>query len=95
MSRRFLMMASITLNVALAGVGIGLVKRPVPGGPASPVLNIVTSRPARVEAAAEHAHASGGLERAGSVRLVAGRLHESRAVRRQLAGDRMPEGNHP
>ena len=52
MNRGFLMMASITLNVALAGVGIGLVKRPVPGGPASPVLNIVTSRQVQVVAAA-------------------------------------------
>jgi hypothetical protein len=52
MNRGFLLMASITLNVTLAGVGIGLVKRPVPGGPASPVLNIVTSRPVRVVAAA-------------------------------------------
>lgn len=51
MSRGFLLMASITLNVTLAVVGIGLVKRPVPGGPASPVLNIVTIRPVRVVAA--------------------------------------------
>jgi hypothetical protein len=53
MSRRFLMMASMALNVALAGVGIGLVKRPVAGGPPSPVLNIGASRPVRVGAAAE------------------------------------------
>ena len=52
MNRRFLMMASMALNVALAGVGIGLVKRPVPGGPASPMLNIVSSPPVRVVAAA-------------------------------------------
>jgi hypothetical protein len=52
MNRGFLLMASITLNVALAGVGIGLVKRPVSGGPASPLLNIITSRPALVGAAA-------------------------------------------
>jgi hypothetical protein len=53
MSRRFLMMASMALNVTLAGVGIGLVKRPVPGGPASPALNIITNRPVRVRTAAE------------------------------------------
>ena len=51
MIRRFLLMASIALNVALAGVGIGLVKRPVPGEPASPMLNTITSRPVRIEAA--------------------------------------------
>ena len=51
MNRGFLLMASMALNVALAGVGIGLVKRPVPGGPASRVLNIVTSRSVRVVAA--------------------------------------------
>jgi hypothetical protein len=51
MNRGFLLMASMALNVALAGMGIGLVKHPVPGGPASPVLNIVTSRQVRVVAA--------------------------------------------
>ena len=52
MNRRFLTMASITLNVALAGIGIGLVRRPMPGGPASPLLNVMTHGPARVESAA-------------------------------------------
>jgi hypothetical protein len=52
MNRRFLMMASITLNVVLAGVGIGLVKRPMPDAPASPLLKVITRRPARVETAA-------------------------------------------
>jgi len=52
MNRRFLTMASITLNVVLAGVGIGLVKRPIPAGPASPLLNVITHPPARVESAA-------------------------------------------
>lgn len=51
MSRRFLVLASMALNVALAGVGIGLVKRPVPGGPASPMLDIVTTPPVRAGAA--------------------------------------------
>jgi hypothetical protein len=45
-------LASLTLNVALAGLGFGLVKRPVPIGPASPLLNAITSRPVRVGAAA-------------------------------------------
>ena len=51
MSRRFLVTASMALNVALAGVGIGLVRSPVTDGPASPLLNIIASRPVLVGAA--------------------------------------------
>ena len=52
MSRRFFMMASLALNVALAGVGIWLIKHPEPRGPASPLLKIFPNRPLRVGPAA-------------------------------------------
>jgi hypothetical protein len=51
MSRRFLTMASLALNVSLAGVGIWLVKRPAPVVPASPPQNIISSHPVLVGAA--------------------------------------------
>ena len=52
MSRRFLMLASLALNVALAGVGIWLIKHPTPSGSTSPQLKIIPSRPVRVGTAA-------------------------------------------
>jgi len=52
MSPRFLMMASLALNVALAGVGIWLIKHPTPSGSTSPQLKIIPSRPVRVGTAA-------------------------------------------
>jgi len=47
MSLRFLIMASLALNVALAGIGIHLAKRPAGGAPVSPLLNSTNSRPVR------------------------------------------------
>ena len=52
MSRRFLMLASLALNVALAGVGIGLIKHPEPRGSASLLRKIVPNRPLQVGTAA-------------------------------------------
>lgn len=52
MSCRFLLMASIALNVALAGIAIGLTRRPVPPAPTPPLLDLTTNRPAPITAAA-------------------------------------------
>lgn len=52
MSRRFLMLASLALNVALAGVGIGLIKHPEPRGSASLLRKIVPNRQLQVGTAA-------------------------------------------